>query len=318
MEVAEKERMPRLSLGEERTMVTQLLLLNVTVYILLYFIKIIYQMENFSVADFDIDILRNTAVSSQPLTLLTKPWTLITAMFVHTAFWDIFSNMVWLFCFGSLLQRASGFRLVAPLYVFGSLCGFVFYVAGMNLFPAFRPLVTAGDGVMGSGAGVMALAIGVTALSPRNRVFPLLLRGGIPVWIITLLYIGLHITAVATGNGSTATLLFLLGGAFMGFLFITRYKKGHNWATGFNTLFFNISHVFHSRASKESLREELLESDKQARKAAGPVPYVKVGHIPEHKVNELLDKISEQGMQSLSPEEKETLLRASRDQEPEN
>ena len=88
--------------------------------------------------------------------------------------------------------------------------------------------------------------------------------------------------------------------------------------TGFNTLFFNISHVFHSRASKESLHEELLESDKQARKAAGPVPYVKVGHIPEHKVNELLDKISEQGMQSLSPEEKETLLRASREQEPEN
>ncbi len=317
MEVAEKERMPRLSLGEERNMVTQLLLLNVTVYILLYFIKIIYQMEGFTIADFDRDILHNTVVSAQPMTLLTKPWTLLTAMFTHTAFWDIFSNMVWLYCFGSLLQQFSGFRLVVPLYIFGSLCGYVFYVTGMNLVPALKPLASAGAGIMGAGAGVMAIAIGLTTLAPTNRVFPLLLKGGIPVWIITLIYIGLHITAVLTGGGRMTSLMFLLGGAFMGFMFIAQYKKGHNWAIGINTFFFNISHIFHSKADTASLREEMLESDKQARKA-NPVPYVRVGHIPEHKVNELLDKINEQGFQSLSPEEKETLIRASREQDTEN
>lgn len=318
MEVAEKERMPRLSLGEERNMVTQLLLLNVTVYILLYFIKIIYQMENFSVADFDTDILGNTMVSSQPMTLLTRPWTLVTAMFTHTAFWDIFSNMVWLFCFGTLLQQYAGFRVIVPLYVFGSLSGYALYIAGMRLIPALQPLAAAGTGVMGAGAGVMAIAIGITTLSPGNRVFPLLLRGGIPVWIITLIYIALHLTAVFTGNGSGATLLYLAGGALMGFLFMSRYKKGRNWSTGFNAVFFNISHVFHSKKEKDALREELMETEKSSRKAANPAPYVKVGHIPEHKVNELLDKINEQGMQSLSAEEKETLLRASREQEPEN
>ncbi|MBO9152775.1 rhomboid family intramembrane serine protease [Chitinophaga sp. GCM10012297] len=318
MEVAEKERMPRLSLGEERNMVTQLLLLNVTVYILLYFIKIIYQLENFSVADFDNDILRNTVVSAQPMTLLTKPWTLLTAMFTHTGFWDIFSNMVWLFCFGTLLQQASGFRVIVPLYVFGSLCGYTFYIAGMQFVPSLQPLAAAGAGVMGAGAGVTALAIGVTTLAPGNRVFPLLLRGGIPVWIITLIYIALYLTSVFTGNGSGATLLYLAGGAFMGFLFMNRYKKGHNWSARFNAVFFNVSHVFHSKKDKDALREELMEADKPSRKTANPAPFVKVGHIPEHKINELLDKISEQGMQSLSPEEKETLLRASREQEPGN
>ncbi len=75
-------------------------------------------MENLTIADFDRDILRNAVVSAQPMTLLTKPWTLILAMFTHVAFWDVFSNMVWLYCFGSLLQQFSGVRLVIPLYVF--------------------------------------------------------------------------------------------------------------------------------------------------------------------------------------------------------
>jgi membrane associated rhomboid family serine protease len=323
MEVAEKERMPRLSLGEERNMVTQLLLVNITVYILLYFIKIIYQMENLTIADFDRDILRNAVVSAQPMTLLTKPWTLITAMFTHVAFWDVFSNMVWLYCFGSLLQQFSGVRLVIPLYVFGSLCGFAFYVAGVNLIPGLKPLAAAGPGMMGAGAGVMAIAIGLTALAPGNRVFPLVLRGGIPIWIITCIYIALHLTAVFTGNSRTSSLIYLLGGAFLGFMFIASgtfmgfmfdSQKNGKWGAGVSKVIFNFTHLFHPKTNMDS--EDVPEPEKHDRKG-NPVPYVKVGHVPEHKVNELLDKINEQGFKSLSAEEREILIRASREQDSE-
>ncbi|WP_341841992.1 DUF6576 domain-containing protein [Chitinophaga caseinilytica] len=46
-----------------------------------------------------------------------------------------------------------------------------------------------------------------------------------------------------------------------------------------------------------------------------PLPYVKVGQVPEHRINEILDKINDQGMESLSPEDREILIRASRDEE---
>ena len=310
MQVAEKERLPRLSLGEEKNMVTQLLLLNITVFILLQFTRVIYMMEGFGPASFDQDILNNTMLPAAPAQLLNKPWTLLLAMFAHINIWDIFSNMIWLFCFGTLMQHISGPPPIVPLYLFGSLTGMVFYITGMNLIPELKPLAPSAS-IMGAGAGVMALAAGVTTMAPKARVFPLLLKGGIPVWIITLIFLILHGTAIFTAAGSHANILYLTGGAFTGYLFISRFKRGHNWGGGLNRLLFNISHVFHPKAAKQATAVEVEEQKSGFRN--NPHPFTRVGSVPEHKLNELLDKISEQGMNALSPEEKETLLRASRE-----
>lgn len=315
MQLTEKERMPRLSLGEEKNMVTQLLILNITVFILLYFIRIIYQMEDYGVPAFNRDVLSNTHVSADPMLLLQKPWTIITAQFAHIQFWDIFSNGVWLFCFGSLLQNISGHRLVVPLYIFGSLTGFAFYITGMNLVPAFKPLV-AGSGIMGAGAGVMALAVGVTVLAPNNRVFPLLMKGGMPVWIITLIYLALNGLAIFSSTGiSYTSLLYTLGGAFMGYMFIAQFKRGYNWGNGINNLFFAISHLFHPKSIREARKAETPAPGAPFRARTSPAPFTKVGapSVSEQKVNEILDKINAEGMESLTPEEKETLLRASKE-----
>lgn len=313
MQVAEKERLPRLSLGEEKNMVTQLLLLNITVYILLLFIRVIYLMEDYGLAAFNRDIMANTMLPAAPMTLLTKPWTIVTAMFAHLQFWDIFSNMVWLFCFGSILQNVSSqHRLVIPLYIFGSFCGMAFYVAGMNLIPAFQPMVPTSS-LMGAGAGVMALAIGATVLTPTGRVFPLLMQGGVPVWLITLIFLGIHGTSIFAGGGSLTILLFLLGGAFMGYMFMAQFKKGHNWGTWVNNLFFFTGHLFHPKVKKDAARAEMTIPRSGFR--AAPVPFTRVGNVPEHKVNEILDKISAQGIETLTTEEKETLLRASKEKE---
>ncbi|RPE13725.1 rhomboid family intramembrane serine protease [Chitinophaga lutea] len=310
MQVAEKERMPRLSLGEERNMVTQLLLLNITVFILLFFIKIIYQMENTGLAAFERDIMANTQFPADPKVLLTKPWTPLTAMFAHTGFWDVFSNLVWLFCFGSILQNIGGFRLIVPVYLFGGLSGMAFFMAGINLVPGLRVYIPSGS-IIGAGAGVMAMAVGVTTLAPRHRVFPLLLKGGIPVWVLSVVFLALHITSLATSDRypSIAGSLFLLGGAFMGFMFIAQYKKGRNWGAPVNKVIFNAGHIFHPKEQKEILKEEYLEPSKPT----ATTPFQKVGTVPEHKLNELLDKINDQGLQSLTPEERETLLRASKE-----
>ncbi|MGX5818266.1 rhomboid family intramembrane serine protease [Chitinophaga lutea] len=311
MQVAEKERMPRLSLGEERNMVTQLLLLNITVFILLFFIRVIYQMEEYGLAAFERDILVNTRASAAPMVLLSKPWTLLTAMFTQLQFWDIFSNMVWLYCFGTLLQNAGGFRLIMPLYLYGGLAGIAFYVAGMNLFPALQPLV-AGSGMMGSGAGVMALAIALLTFSPKSRVFGAVIRGGMPVWLLTALYLSIHIANVALTRGALAggQPFYLAGGALLGFVFMTQYRRGRNWGAPVNKLIFGAGHMFHPAREKQALKEEFLEPGQAT---SGPAPFRKVGIVPEQKINELLDKINDQGLESLSEEEHELLLRASRD-----
>lgn len=294
-------------------MVTQLMLVNITAFILLLFIRVIYLLEDRGLPAFNNEILSYTMLPADFNTLLHRPWTLLTAMFAHIRFWDIFSHMVWLWCFGSILQNISGRQLVVPLYVFGSFCGMVFYIAGMHLVPAFRSLIPA-HAVMGAGAGVTAIAAGITTLAPRSRVFPLLLKGGLPVWVISLIYLALHIADIVTSGNNYPSALYMLGGAFLGYILVAQYKRGNNWSAPINRVFFTATHVFHPKAEREREKEEIMETHVSGFGQL-PEPFTKVGKVPEHKLNEILDKINEVGISGLTDEERETLLRASRENE---
>ncbi|WP_423737043.1 rhomboid family intramembrane serine protease [Chitinophaga caseinilytica] len=314
MEVAEKERTPGLSLGEEKNMVTQLLLVNITVFILLYFIKIIFFMEGYQEPHFVRDIMTNTMVSASPGTLLVKPWTLLTAMFAHLEFWDIFSNMVWLFVFGTILQQRAGYKQIPVVYVLGSFAGYATYMAAVNLLPGVFPPVTAGSGIMGAHAGVMAMAAGITFLSPGLRVFPQLWRGGVPVWIFFGIFLVVHIASVSLGDGSMTNLAYMAGGAIAGAVIALALRNGSRFGDRSFDLFYNITHIFDPK-KKLSRKAEESATFPEPPSRTTPLPYVKVGQVPEHRINEILDKINDQGMESLSPEDREILIRASRDEE---
>ncbi len=233
-------------------MVTQLLLVNITVFILLYFIKIIFFMEGYQEPHFVRDILSNTFVSANPSILLTKPWTLLTAMFAHMDFWDIFSNMVWLFVFGTILQQRAGYKQIPVVYVVGSFAGYATYIAALNLLPGVFPPVTPTSGIMGAHAGVMALAAGVTFLSPGLRVFPQLWRGGVPVWIFFGIFLLLHLASVSVGDGSIANLAYMAGGAIAGALLAIAFKNGSHFGDRIFDVFYNIAHIFDPKKSRRA------------------------------------------------------------------
>lgn len=314
MEVAEKERTPGLSLGEEKNMVTQLLLVNITVFILLYFIKIIYLMEEYGEPAFVRDILSNTIVSSSPETLLSRPWTLLLAMFAHMEFWDIFSNMVWLFVFGTILQQHAGHKQIPIIYIFGSLAGYATYLAAANFLPGVFPALSASPGIMGAHAGVMALAAGVTFLAPGLRVYPQLWRGGVPVWIFFSIFLLVHTASVAAGDGSISHVIYMSGGAIAGALLSVSMRNGGAFGDKIFDFFYTIGHIFDPK-KKLSRKPDEAATFPEPPSRNTPLPFIKVGHVPEHRVNEILDKINDKGMESLSPEDREILIRASRDEE---
>jgi len=309
MRTVEKERVPSLTLGEERNIVTQILVVNLTVFILLLFTRVIYNMEGYGTERFNQEILSWASLPANPARLLTRPWTLITAMFSHISFWQVFSNMVWLWCFGSLLQSLAGHQRILPLYLFGGFCGAIFYVMGMHAVPAFESLLPQAS-LIGAGASVMALAIGVTTVAPNYRIFPLL-GGGIPLWVVTLVFVALHIGShLFSGNDNSHTYIpALIGGGLTGFLYMLQWKKGKDWGAGFNRLTYKAAHVFHPT---EPEHPEVTLIKKRLNAPGGNNPYRKVGNVPEQRLNEILDKINDQGMQALTPEERETLLRASK------
>ena len=308
MHALEKEKLPRLSLGEGRNMVTQLLVVNLTIFVFLLFTLVIYKMEDVGAARFHQDIMTWLRLPADASLLLSRPWTLVTSLFTHIGVWQVFTNMVWLWCFGTFMQHLAGYQRILPLYLFGGILGNLFYVAAMQFIPSFHALA-GGEYALGAAGSIMAIAVGVTTIAPRFRIFPLL-GGGISLWIVTLLFAVLSIGSLMASSAYGYTYIpVLAGGALAGWIYMTQWKKGNDWGSGFNKLTFKLTHVFHpasQRVNPDNFKKKGNPSDPEQQ------PFRRIGKVPEQRLNEILDKINENGLSSLSPDERETLLRASR------
>lgn len=246
MDVVEKgEPMPILSLGEGKNMVTQLVLVNLTVFILLFFTQIIYNIEGNSTIRFNLDVMNNIILPASFSRLARLPWTFFTSLFVNESVWLIFGNMIWLWAFGSILQRKAGAGVILPLFLFGGIAGNLFYMLGMQFIPAFHATqFFASYG--GSSACVMSLAVATLLLAPNVRFFKEL-SGGIPMWVVTILYLIMSISAHLFSHHDLTALPALIGGALAGFLFMNAWKKGYDWGAGFNKALYKATHLFHPK-----------------------------------------------------------------------
>lgn len=238
--------MQQLALGEKRNMVTHLLLVNITVFMLLFFTQIVYNIEGNTTERFNNEVLSRVTLPASIPKLLQSPWTIITSLFAHNSFWLILSNMIWLWGFGTLLQSLAGHRRILPLYVYSGLCGVVFYLLGMQLIPAFHAQASYAA-MTGASASIMALAIGVTTIAPDYRIYPQLAGGGIPLRVITIVFVIVNIGSHVYSRHDMTILPALLGGGLIGFFYMKQWQKGNDWGAGFNKLMYKISHFSHPK-----------------------------------------------------------------------
>ena len=131
-----------------------------------------------------------------------------------------------------------------------------------------------------------------------------MIRGGIPLWVLTMIYIIIDMVTIPFSNpgGHIAH----LAGAFTGFLFIFFYRKGYDWSNWMNNLFDWIGNLFNPDRPKKGklVKEELFYR-------SSSTPYKKTSNISQQRIDEILDKINQKGYGSLTSEEKELLKQAS-------
>ncbi|MCR6722289.1 MAG: rhomboid family intramembrane serine protease [Chitinophagaceae bacterium] len=191
MGYTEREYQQRLSLAQERNNLIMLIAVNVVLFVILIFIRAVYALQNpdsaIASAKFDANVVSWFSLPADLGQWLQKPWTIITYMFVHVDVWHILGNMLWLWVFGFILHDLTGNRKIIPIYLYGGLLGGIAYMAAYNLLPGLISNVTSAQ-MIGASGGVMAVAVAVTTLAPGYRLFPLL-NGGIPVWVITGIYL---------------------------------------------------------------------------------------------------------------------------------
>ncbi len=237
--------------------------------------------------------------------LAKRPWTIVTHMFVHDNIWKVFANMLWLWCFGYILQDLTGNKKIIPVFIYGAIGGALAFTVAYNLVPSLQPLLPHAS-IMGASAGVMSVAVVTTVISPGYRLFPMI-GGGLPLWALTALF---FITDLATVSISdTGNLVAHLAGAFTGILFIIFLRMGFDWSEWMNNFFEWVSNLFNPDRPKKgkNIKEELFYK-------SSSTPYTKTPHITQQRIDEILDKINQQGYNHLTEEEKEMLKRASQEE----
>lgn len=243
-------------------------------------------------------ILKYFAVSANIDVLVSRPWTLLTYMFLHTEFMHILFNMLWLYWFGTIFVQYLSQRQLLGTYIFGGIAGGLFYVAAFNLFPVFgiaRDMSIA----LGASASVLAIVVAISFYVPEYTI-RLLFFGPVKIKYIAIFTVILDVFMISSSNAGGH--LAHLGGALWGFLWI-KMIPGFDPTRIFEPLLnigkprIGVKPKKRFKVSHNPAKAPLSDEDFNLQKAS-----------KQKRMDAILDKISRSGYDSLTREEKELLF----------
>jgi membrane associated rhomboid family serine protease len=307
MDVKEDNYRKRMNLGQDGNALVQLLVLNAIVFVVLKFVFIFFQLTDAPIESFYTHVYNWAVLPANPERIAWRPWTLISFMFTDHELFRFISNMFWLWSFGYILQDLTGNRKLIPIYLYGGVAGAVFFVLAHFILPQARILADT-DVLAGANCSIAAVAVATTVISPDYRIFPMI-SGGIPIWILTLVYLLVNFSGVP--GGDMATYIAYAAGAGMGFIFIDQLRRGRDGSIWINQFFDWFGNLFNPETRKRPVNKK----DEFYYHVAGTQPYKKIPNITQKRIDEILDKINQQGFRFLTSEEKEILRRAAEEED---
>lgn len=282
----------------------QLIVVNVLVFVVLNLIAVVFALFALRLGWYD-TISRWLAVPAYLPRLLQKPWSLLSYMFVHSGFFHILFNMLWLYWMGRIFQEYLGNKKLVALYFLGGLAGAVTYMLAFNIFPLFKNALPTADAV-GASASVLAIVVGTATLLPDYTI-RLFLFGNVPLKYLALVMVVLDLLSLA-GNNAGGHFAHL-GGAIFGFVYIKQLRAGNDLGAWFNRLADWLVTRLRPRIKKGKLKVSYKRNTQSGSAAAAPAAGNKV---PQEVIDRILDKIAQNGYDGLSKEEKEQLFKASK------
>ena len=229
---------------------------------------------------------------------LSRPWTLLTYMFLNYELMHILMNLLWLYSFGRIFLEYHQPRKLLSLYIFGGISGGLFFMAAYNFFPYFWHAIEFSR-LLGASAAVITIVI-ATAVYVPNHVLHLILIGPVKIKWIALVSIIIYVVNL-TGDNAGGNFAHL-GGVCWGFLYMSLLKSGIDLSTRSERFF---DKLFIWSKPKKKLT---VEYNSGSYREYG---YNKSKKQQQEEVNRILDKISTSGYEALSVEEKEMLFRMS-------
>lgn len=233
-----------------------------------------------------------------PGRVLVAPWTLVTYMFAHGGFWHLFWNMLALFFFGPPLEQRWGSTEFLKFYLICGLGG-----AALSFAFAFN------SPIIGASAAVYGVMLAFAMNWPDS---PIYIWGILPVKAkyLVMVLAAFSIMSMINPQGGNIAHAAHLGGFAAGFLYMK--LGGPAGMSGFRKM-------MNRRKLKVVSYDESPRSAPSARTGTGTTSAARrrpAGSVEEEKLldelDRVLEKISTQGMSSLSADERRLLDEVSR------
>ena len=268
---------------ERGTIVEKLIYINIFLFVLTLFMSVFLSLykndTNWMIQWFSLDASIDA--------IFSKPWTIITYGFLHADFLHILFNLIALYFIGNLFIDYFSQKQLLTFYVLGTFFGGIFYLFSQNYFPLFEGKTSV---LIGASAGISAIFIGIATYMP-NYELKIRFIGFVKLWYLAAIWVGLDVLGLAGGNagGHFAH----LGGSLFGFLFVS---KASNREISF---FKNISSIFSTKKKPLKTVYKSSNTKKETTKS----------DFTQKQIDEILDKISKSGYDTLTKTEKEFLFK---------
>jgi len=285
------------------TILHKLIYLNLGLFLAVQIVRIILILSNAD--DLFPGFINYLAVPANLEVLAVRPWTLITYMFLHVDFIHVLFNLLWLYWFGTVFIQELGLKKLLSTYLLGGLAGGILYVIFYNIFPVFEG-VREGSIALGASASVMAVVVATATYQPERRMHLILIG---PIKIIYIAMAMFILTSLVDFSTNTGGKIAHIGGALTGFLFAHYYKRGKDLTKGFDRIMDSIATWF--KPGKDNLKVTYKRSTERKR-PADDKEYNQQKVAKQKEIDQILDKISKAGYDSLTAREKEMLFKMSK------
>ncbi|QAR31415.1 rhomboid family intramembrane serine protease [Ornithobacterium rhinotracheale] len=227
-----------------------------------------------------------------------KPWSLFTYMFLHYDVLHLLFNMLMLYFVSEFYFRYFGEKSFKIFYFVGGIVAGLFFMI-LNTFSVQS------SNLIGASAAIYSVFFAMVAYQPNME-----LRLPFVQSPVKLLYIaiGLIVLGFLLNTDNLGGNVSHIGGALFGYLYMKQFEKGKDifgkLAEKLNGLFSKKSHLkMNKNAKAESQTPPRDDYEYQDWKAE-----------QEKNIDEILDKISRSGYNSLTKEEKDFLFKRGKKQ----
>ncbi len=249
-----------------------------------------------------IDYLSFVSLSSKPSDLLWKPWSIISYAFFHNInnIFHIIFNMLMLNFIGKLFTTFFSQKQLLNLYLVSGIFAGLLYIVSYMIFPA---LSRTDANLVGASGAVMAVLVATATFQPMMEI-RLFFFGNIKLIYFVLVILAIDLIQLPMNN--TGGHIAHLGGAFFGYLYINQIRNGNDITGWFEKIISFFAVLFGKRKPTTFKKVHKTYSPRKEKTVSKIITKDKT----QQQIDEILDKISKSGYDSLSKEEKEFLFKA--------